>query len=254
MKFPPNISHYVVASPPTPLQLKTSNLYFTKSKPIFLYSAAKFLSVPRGDSPEVAFLGRSNAGKSSLLNAVFNRTNAQDAFVSTKAGRTKTINAFGVSGNGSGRIHKSVDKFRGCVLVDMPGYGKGSHQDWGIEIMKYLTKRKQLRRTFVLLDAELNLKDNDMTLLLHLKDIGVPFQIILSKVDKVLPTSDVGMDAAMDILKSKCDAITRTLAEASGSYSPLDILCTSATKGLHPHRKFGIDELRFAILSASGIT
>lgn len=84
--------------------------------------------------PEVVFLGRSNVGKSSLLNAVMGRNICH---TSSKPGRTRTMNFFAVGGpdeaGSPGRI----------VVLDMPGYGKGSRAEWGPEITKYLVGRKQ---------------------------------------------------------------------------------------------------------------
>ena len=115
--------------------------------------------------PEVAFLGRSNVGKSSLLNALVHRTGMRIANVSGKPGRTKSMNAFGVGGDdggvrmvggrtsteqgknvgdeeGYGEHAKWIGK-GGLVVLDMPGYGKSSRDEWGKEIVKYLTERKQ---------------------------------------------------------------------------------------------------------------
>lgn len=84
------------------------------------------------DVPEVVFLGRSNVGKSSLLNAIMEKGLC---FTSSKVGRTRTLNAYGIGGRKDGEAK--------VVLVDTPGYGKGSHEEWGEVIMKYLTKRRQ---------------------------------------------------------------------------------------------------------------
>lgn len=82
--------------------------------------------------PEVAFLGRSNVGKSSLLNAIMGK---EICWTSSKPGRTREMNAFGIGGTKCGESK--------VVLLDMPGYGKASRAEWGVEIMKYLQGRRQ---------------------------------------------------------------------------------------------------------------
>lgn len=123
-----------------------------------MVTTPNFVHFPRSTVPEVAFLGRSNAGKSSLLNAVAHESgnkktkdrDAELAFVSAKPGRTRTMNAFGIGRvfktrkePGSGRIVNEWSGEKGLVIVDMPGYGKGSRAEWGEEIVKYLKKREQ---------------------------------------------------------------------------------------------------------------
>lgn len=138
---------------PSPVQLSYANTTFISNPPQHLFTSFYFRQFPASTHPEVCFLGRSNVGKSSLLNALFNRTNARTAHVSSKPGRTRTMNAFGVGRTWDENVlraagGKSADKWKalgrgGVVVVDMPGYGKGSRDEWGAEIMKYLEKRKQ---------------------------------------------------------------------------------------------------------------
>lgn len=111
---------------PTPSQLRYADLFFQAQPPKFMWSAAKFRTIDFADAPEVAFLGRSNVGKSSLLNAILGR---KICHTSSKPGRTKTMNAISVNG---GKL----------AVLDMPGYGKGSRAEWGKEILKYLSERR----------------------------------------------------------------------------------------------------------------
>jgi len=123
--------------PPSPTQLTYADSFFLAHPPKLLWSAAKFRTISFGSSvplPEVAFLGRSNVGKSSLLNAVLQR---KISHTSSKPGRTRTMNAFGVGGE-DGRGNEAR-----VVVLDMPGYGKGSREEWGREIMKYLVGRRE---------------------------------------------------------------------------------------------------------------
>lgn len=119
---------------PTSSQLRRADDFFLSYKPKLLYSADKFRAVNKGTVPEVAFLGRSNVGKSSLLNALFR---AQICYTSNKPGRTRSMNFIAVGGpdeeGNAGRL----------LVLDMPGYGKGSRPEWGEEIMKYLVGRRE---------------------------------------------------------------------------------------------------------------
>jgi GTP-binding protein len=151
--FYQHLNYYRDTTPPNGQQLNYANSIFTKDvKTSYLFSAAKFRDVPESDVPEVAFLGRSNVGKSSLLNSLFNRPNHPLANTSSKPGRTRTMNAFGIGQASSGGVilkpktgnqHAKVIGRGGLVVVDMPGYGQGSRQEWGLEIVKYLCRRKQ---------------------------------------------------------------------------------------------------------------
>ena len=150
----------------------------------------------------------------------------------------------------------------GLVVVDMPGYGSGSRQTWGEETLKYLAERKQLRRTFVLIDAQVGLKQSDITVLTHLRRKGISHQIIISKVDKVLHggrTAAKGrkLQHRLQEVQELCSQIRGKLdAEAGdGREAVGDILCCSAELTFEGtgHRKIGIDEVRWAVLSACGM-
>ncbi|KAK5114409.1 hypothetical protein LTR85_010231 [Meristemomyces frigidus] len=269
---PSTLNAYQIALPPHPHQLKYAYTFFTATPPLFLFSAAHFRSFPLSPHPEVAFLGRSNVGKSSLLNALFGRTSVKDAHVSKKPGKTRTMNGFGISGGllpgaapKQGEKEAAWRRFPrgGCVVVDMPGYGGGSQEEWGREAMKFLEGRKQLRRTFVLVDAEHGLKNTDIQLLTHLRQQGISHQVVLSKVDKLLypgakPPGPVRLSNNLLKLKDLCASIRHRLNEEAGDgrKHALDILCCSAEKGLderNRHRKLGVDEVRWAVLSACGL-
>lgn len=128
------LSFHRDTNPPTPKQRRYAERFFLRQPPKILYSSSTFRNVPRGQVPEVTFLGRSNVGKSSLLNRLMGKDLCH---TSKNPGRTKTMNFFAVGGEdeqgNAGRI----------TVLDMPGYGHKSRAEWGEEIMKYLAGRKQ---------------------------------------------------------------------------------------------------------------
>ena len=120
---------------PNGSQLAYADKFFAPSRhgPLKLWSASKFRTTPLSSlEPEVAFLGRSNVGKSSLLNAIMGK---KICWTSSKPGRTREMNAFGIGGTKGGESK--------IVLLDMPGYGAASRLEWGQEIIKYLQGRRQ---------------------------------------------------------------------------------------------------------------
>ena len=265
------VHSYTISVPPNAQQLQYAASFFHKGEPQVLFSAAFFRSFPPSPFPEVAFLGRSNVGKSSLLNALFGRTKVKVAYVSKKAGRTRTMNGFGVTGGlplssaaGRGKNEALWKQFPhgGLIVVDMPGYGSGSREIWGQEALKYLEQRKQLRRTFVLIDAQIGLKSSDITLLTHLRRKGISHQIILSKVDKTLhdgtkASSGLKLQQRLRELQELSSTIRDKLdVEAEdGRRGVGDIIYCSAEKTFEGtgYRKIGVDEIRWAVLSACGM-
>lgn len=128
------LSHYWDTATPTAKQLLRAEKFFEAAPPQLLYSATSFRTVNKGTLPEVAFLGRSNVGKSSLLNAVMGKKICR---TSEKPGKTRSMNFFAVGGeDGLGSPGR-------LAVLDMPGYGEGSREEWGPEIMKYLISRRQ---------------------------------------------------------------------------------------------------------------
>jgi ribosome biogenesis GTP-binding protein YsxC/EngB len=243
-----------------------------KKPPRRLCSAAHFRLVPDSDVPEVAFVGRSNVGKSSLLNAVVD-ANVKELVARTSATRgfTRTMNFYGI-GTGTGITVEKDTKGRdrivgqgGLVMVDMPGYGEGSLTSWGVEIMKYIQSRKQLRRVFVLLDAEHGIKDKDRALLASLRLAGVSHQVILSKMDK-LYIPEVKSIKHLDQKKGfrlKPKGTRETLQEAMKKLKPdimppvgggaLGEVLACSGEIMVGGRRLGIDHVRYAVLKAVGL-
>lgn len=135
-KSPPGSapSYYWDTVGPTSDQLKRAHRFFWQAPPKLLFSSTKFRNVQMMDMPEVAFLGRSNVGKSSILNALMGQ---EICHVSSQPGRTRSMNFFAVGGE------DAIGNPGKLAVLDMPGYGKGSREEWGPEIMKYLIGRKQ---------------------------------------------------------------------------------------------------------------
>ena len=185
----------------------------------FLLGAASLTQLPDPDATEVAFAGRSNVGKSSLLNALTGRNNL--ARTSNTPGRTQQLNFFFLGDR----------KNDGLYVVDLPGYGyakvsKKIAKDWVGLMREYLRGRPNLRRVFVLVDGRHGLKDSDRELMAMLDKTAVSYQIILTKSDKV-----------------KISEMEKTLLNTQKSIAknvaahPI-ILITSSVK------KYGLDELR----------
>ncbi|KAJ5138358.1 uncharacterized protein N7515_003206 [Penicillium bovifimosum] len=251
---PTDLCYYWDTKPPSPEQLAFADKVFVPSRhsPLKLWSAAKFRTTPMESlEPEVAFLGRSNVGKSSLLNAIMGQ---EMCWTSSKPGRTREMNAFGIGGTKGGESK--------VVLLDMPGYGKASRAEWGAEIMKYLQGRKQLRRAFLLIDSMHGIKQTDAEILRLFRHNAIPHQIILSKVDKFLARKvkqmKTGVTPAslerLHLLLQGIKPIVQPGPGASEGPGALgEILTCSAEAHIGPGRSLGIDAVRWSILSAAGI-
>lgn len=265
---------YWESIPPTIAQKTQANHFFTnhgKSAKL-LRSVAQFRLFPEADVPEVAFVGRSNVGKSSLLNAVVNADiKSLLARTSSTPGFTKTMNLYGMGPGNGVTIKKQPsgnDKIvglGGLTIVDMPGYGEGSLASWGVEIMKYIQSRKQLRRVFVLLDAQHGIKDKDRSLLASLRLAGVSHQIILSKLDKLyIPgakevkrhdgksLSKLQSKGTLEGLRKEMEKLKNEIQPPVGGGALGEILACSA-ETLVNGKRLGVDHVRYAILKAAGL-
>jgi GTP-binding protein len=139
----------------------------------YLQSEADWRKCPSPNLPEYAFIGRSNVGKSSLINMLVN--NKSLAKTSSKPGKTQTINHFLINKN--------------WYLVDLPGYGfakisKTTREKWQKMISDYLQFRENLQVVFVLVDARLEPQRIDIDFINNLGESGIPFAIIFTKTDK----------------------------------------------------------------------
>lgn len=142
----------------------------------FLVSNTDYQKCPDPGLPEYAFIGRSNVGKSSLINRLAARSNL--AKTSSTPGKTQLINHF--------IINKS------WYLVDLPGYGyakigKHEREKWERMIYDYLRNRPNLVCTFVLVDSRHEMQKADLAFMMNLTELGVPFNLVFTKVDKLRP-------------------------------------------------------------------
>jgi GTP-binding protein len=195
------------------------------AKPIsFLMGVAKIEQLPDVFPIEIAFGGRSNAGKSSLINALTGRHNLARA--SNSPGRTREINYFLAAGEQ-------------LAIVDLPGYGyaraeKAAVKRWQRLIRDYLRGRRGLRRVLILIDARHGVKPVDLAAMDLLDETAVNYQIVLTKVDKC---------TARD-LEAVTSATRKALAKRPAAHP--DVHATSAKTGS------GIAELRAEIAQLAG--
>lgn len=145
----------------------------------FITSSSKVEQCPAADRPEFAFIGRSNVGKSSLINMLTN--NSKLAKVSSSPGKTTLINHFLINGDAL--------QNGGWYLVDLPGYGYAKRsmtqrKEWEKMIEQYFLKRENLAVVFVLIDSRIEPQKIDLEFLRKLGILGVPFNLVFTKSDK----------------------------------------------------------------------
>ncbi|MDP4795973.1 MAG: ribosome biogenesis GTP-binding protein YihA/YsxC [Rhodospirillales bacterium] len=206
-------------APYDPAQIEAGRLLFSGNID-FVLGAREMSQIPTGNIPEVAFAGRSNVGKSSLLNALTGRK--QLARTSHTPGRTREVNFFNVTGR--------------LMLADLPGYGyakapKAEIHGWTRLIEDYLRGRVQLRRCCLLIDSRHGLKDTDLTAMAMMDQAAQNYQVVLTKCDKVKPGP----------LQMLVDETHKVLAKHPAAHP--EIFRTSA------HDTIGIAQLRAALAS-----
>ena len=190
----------------------------------FIKGCVRIDDLPPPDRLEIAFAGRSNVGKSSLINAL---TGAGIARTSNTPGRTQELNIFEAAG-GTLRI------------VDMPGYGfaqapKPKVEAWTKLIHRYLTGRPNLRRVYVLVDARHGAKANDLSVMNELDKAAVSYQIVITKADKPSATE----------LKAALSSTRGAIAKRPAAHP--EIIVTSSEKGT------GLESLRAEIAALSSL-
>ena len=186
---------------------------------LFVKGCVKLADLPPMDRVEIAFAGRSNVGKSSLINALCGTSGL--ARTSNTPGRTQELNIF----------ESQSENLR---IVDMPGYGYAKAPEpkvraWTALIHQYLTGRATLRRVYVLIDSRHGAKDNDISVMNELDRAAVSYQVVMTKVDKPSAT-----DLESAVAKTRAAIAKRPAAHP-------DIIQTSSEKGT------GLNQLRTEI-------
>ena len=169
-------------------------------------------SLPNSQFPEYAFVGRSNVGKSSLINAIVGQNVAR---TSNTPGRTQTLNLFNIDDR--------------IMIVDLPGYGyarvaRDVAMRWVVRLEEYLLSRRQLRRLFILIDSRIGVRDSDLDLMDFCDANGISYQVVYTKRDKRVREKD-----------------QRVISADKHPAMIADVLETSAEK------KIGIDAIRNVI-------
>jgi GTP-binding protein len=194
------------------------------SKTVFRESAAEIERLPADGGREVAFVGRSNAGKSSTINALTGI--GRLAFVSKQPGRTQLINLFEVT--------------PGHRIVDLPGYGyakvaKDIKRDWGILLERYLQERQELAGLVVIMDIRHPLTPLDIRLIEWIAPRGLPLHVVLSKADK--------------LTRQQQTQVVREVTEALAPLAPLPV----TVQALSSPKRTGLDTLATTVAGFLGI-
>ncbi len=188
----------------------------------FLRGVDKLSALPDFVFPEVAFAGRSNVGKSSLINALMGRKTV--ARVSNTPGRTQQLNFFQI--------------LQELILVDMPGYGyakapKPMVEQWQKLVRQYLLGRPTLKRVYVLIDSRHGIKDIDLEMMMMLDETAVSYQVVLTKLDKISLTE-----------KQEVEQQTQEILKKHPAAFPVLSLTSS-------EKREGIEQLRLEISKAA---
>jgi GTP-binding protein len=190
----------------------------------FFYASQKLDQLPLTAGPEVAFAGRSNVGKSSLVNALTGRKTL--ARTSAQPGRTKQLNFF--------------DLGERLTLVDMPGYGyaranRDVKEDWQGLMFDYLRGRPTLRRVALLFDARIEIKETDNQVMELLDQAAVTFQIVLTKTDAVTGAKLAAKQAeAAALARAHPAAYPEIVSTSSQTGAGIDVLRAALTELADP--------------------
>ncbi len=184
------------------------NTKIFKQEAKFVAGVARITNFPKLHLPQIAFFGKSNVGKSSLINTICKRKNL--ARTSHTPGRTQQINFFSIA-----------DKF---LIADLPGYGfakvpESQKIEWEKLIVHYLDSENNLRLVNLLIDARRGLKDNDIAMIDLLKFYNKNFQIVLTKADKEKINDEFlnGIKNQLETISASCDIIATSSKNGAGA-------------------------------------
>ena len=207
---------------PSPEAVETGRLLFA-AECQFFFAAQRLDQLPPPALPELAFAGRSNVGKSSLINALTGRKSLARA--SNTPGRTRQLNFFDLGGR--------------LAIVDMPGYGyaqaaKEIKADWQGLMFEYLRGRPTLQRVVLLLDSRIELKASDTAVMELLDRAAVTYQLVLTKTDGIKPAA----------LARKLTEVQALVGKHAAAFP--DVIATSSETGA------GIETLRATLATLAG--
>ncbi len=190
----------------------------------YIISSATYKQCPEHKYPEYAFIGRSNVGKSSLINMLANQRSL--AKISATPGKTQLINHFEII---------TADKKK-WYLVDLPGYGyatvsQKARNNWENMIESYIRKRENLVSLFVLVDSRLEPQAADIDFINKLGEWGIPFSIVFTKEDKNKPAATQrAIQMFLDVLATNWEELPRYFTTSSKSKKGRDELLSYINK------------------------
>ena len=206
--------------------LETGRVLFAREVS-FMLSGVSLENLPPPGPPEICFAGRSNVGKSSLINALTNRNGLARA--SNTPGRTRELNYFNIDDR--------------IWAVDLPGYGyaRASKVDiakWTALTRAFLRGRAQLRRVFILIDSRHGIKPTDLELMDMLDEAAVTYQLIFTKTDKIKPPEVIkGIMKAAKVIKKRPAAFPEIIPTSSVKKDGLDLLKAEIASLALPDKK-----------------
>ncbi|KAI5286370.1 hypothetical protein KEM54_006846 [Ascosphaera aggregata] len=233
---------YTTSEPPTQSQLQYAHTFFDNQEIRLLWTHNRFAEIPLSIHPEILFLGRTNVGKSSLINLLVSKQICKSSRIRQA---TRRLDAFEVGPPG-----------RQFTIIDSPGYGSRAREDWGPLMEKFITQRKGLQKCFVIIDASVGPKSTDEDLLRFLQYSHVPYQILASKADKILIPGPIRNDDFISKMKlefrHQLQSLNKILLEPldRSSMAEGDLISYC---GWRHQRRFGINHVRWALLRAVGL-